>query len=109
MTNWPMVWKGVGTGTLTGMAVGLMGFFLAASHAAGMGVVMFCLVPIAAGFTVGLVTPRPNKGMAAGLLAILPSLIILIAFGKEGVLCALMAAPLLAIGVFIGVLLALPF
>jgi hypothetical protein len=74
-----------------------------------MGVVMFCLVPVAAGFAVGMVTPRPNKPIAAALLAIVPALVILVAFGKEGVLCSLLAAPLLALGVFIGVMLALPF
>jgi hypothetical protein len=109
MADWPAVWKGVGFGTVAGMGVGMMGFFLAVSHVAGMGVVMFCLVPVAAGFAVGLVTPGPNKPIAAGLLAIIASLVILVALGREGVLCSLLASPLLAAGVFIGVLLALPF
>lgn len=95
--------KGVGVGTLTGVGFGLGGFFLSeVPNAQGMGMVMFWLTPMLAGFAIALVTPKPNTMPAAMLLSALVSLVILVALGKEGLLCAVLAFPLLAAGLALG-------
>jgi len=102
--SWPEVGKALAAGTGAGVAVGLGGFFLAQMpHTLGMGSVMFLLVPVAAGFAIALVTPGPGVRIAAALLAVLASLALLIAMGREGALCALLALPFLALGLVIGI------
>lgn len=97
--------KSLGLGTLTGMLVGLAGFLIA-SVSLGMGMVMFFLVPVSAGFTIGLVTPKGKKAQVSAMLAVGATLLILIATKMEGLLCAVMAFPLLmasiALGAWIG-------
>lgn len=105
MESYPPLLKSVGLGTLTGILVGLAGF-LTASVSPGMGIVMFFLVPVSAGFTIGLVTPKGRKAQASAMLAVGLTLLILIATKMEGLLCAVMAFPLLiasiALGAWIG-------
>jgi hypothetical protein len=67
-----------------------------------MGQVMFLLVPFCAGFAIALVTRGRNTAWAAALLATLVSLILLVALGREGVLCAILAFPLLVVSLGIG-------
>src|SRR5438067_8367466 len=95
--------KGFLVGTFAGVATGLLGFALALGHS-GMGWVMFFLVPVVSGFCIAMVSKYPSTMKAAALFALLISLLILLALGKEGPLCALMALPFLAIGLVIGVL-----
>jgi len=103
--DWKEIARAVGVGTLVGVAFGLCGFILAETPATpGMGLAMFFLVPLAAGFAVALVSTQPELAIAAALLATIASLVILIAFGKEGVLCALLAFPLLLAALIIGAL-----
>ena len=103
MRNWGSIFKGLALGTVTGICVGLSGFFLANVPAArGMGPVMFLLVPFCAGFAIAMVTRRTDTAWAGALLATLISLVILVAFKKEGILCALLAFPLLGIGLALG-------
>ena len=64
---------------------------------------LFLIVPVAAGFSVALVARRPNRTVSAALLAILGSLACLIAFGREGVLCSLLALPIIVVGLGLGV------
>jgi hypothetical protein len=95
--------KGAGVGTLTGVCFGLGGFFLSGVPTTqGMGMVMFWLTPTLAGFAIALVTPKPNSTLAAMLLSALVSLVMLVAIGKEGLLCAVLAFPLLAAGIALG-------
>jgi hypothetical protein len=95
--------KGAGVGTLTGVCFGLGGFFLSGVPTTqGMGMVMFWLTPTLAGFAIALVTPKPNITLAAMLLSALVSLVMLVAIGKEGLLCAVLAFPLLAAGIALG-------
>ena len=101
MKNFPPLLKGVGLGTLTGVLVGLAGFLIA-SVSPGMGIVMFFLVPVSAGFTIGLVTPKGRKAQASAMLAVGVTLLILIATKMEGLVCAVMAFPLLIGGVALG-------
>jgi hypothetical protein len=104
--DWKKIAKAVGVGTLVGVGFGLGGFILAETPATpGMGMVMFFLVPFGAGLAVGLVSTQPELAIATAVLATIASLVILIALGKEGVLCALLALPLLLVALLIGALL----
>jgi hypothetical protein len=101
--NWRNIFKGVGLGTLVGTAVGLGGFFLAETpRSGGMGAVMFLLVPFCAGFAIAMVTRGRNTAWASALLAVLGSLAFLVAGKLEGLLCAILAFPLLVLGLGIG-------
>jgi hypothetical protein len=102
--NWNDSLKGVLLGALTGIAVGLGGFILAAmpkTHA--MGGVVFLLVPFAAGVAITMVSHDLERISAAALLATVGSLAILIAMKMETPVCAIMAFPLLFVGLLAGV------
>ncbi len=108
--NWRSIFKGLILGTAAGTCVGLAGFFLAIpSGNGGMGAVIFLLVPSCAGFAIAMVTRGPNTVWAATLLAALASLSFLVSGRLEGLLCAIMAFPLLAAGLAIGVFFGLLF
>lgn len=108
--NWRSIFKGLILGTAAGTCVGLAGFFLASPpRSDGMGAVMFLLVPSCAGFTIAMVTRGPNTVWAATLLAVLASLSFLVLGKLEGLLCVIIAFPLLAVGLGVGVLFGLLF
>lgn len=107
--DWPSIWKAAGLGIVVGIVVGLAGFFFAVAGSAGMGWCMFFLVPVASGFTVAVLTRKPNTAAAANLIALIITLAILIATRLEGIVCVLMAFPFLAAGIGIGVLLGIAF
>ena len=110
MHDWKNSLKGVLVGGLTGTAVGLAGFLIAeipGTHA--MGGVMFMLVPFAAGFAITLVSRQLQTVSAAALLAAIGSLALLIAMRMETPVCALLAFPLLFVGIIIGVVLGFAF
>jgi len=104
--NWGNIFKGVALGTGIGICVGLGGFFLADTpKSGGMGGVMFLLVPFCAGFAIAMVTRGRNTAWAATLLSVLVSLVILVATQLEGLLCAILAFPLLLLGLGVGAIL----
>lgn len=105
MTDWKDTVRAALIGGFCGVAIGLLAYFLL--RHTGMGSVLFVLVPFAVGFSVALVAKRPNVTAAAVLVALLCSLGILIAFGAEGVLCAILALPILAVGLALGVVVGL--
>ena len=108
--NGGSVVKGLVLGTATGACVGLGGFFLANTPAnRGMGEVMFLLVPFCSGFVIAMVTRGRKTAWASSLLAVLGSLSFLVAGKLEGVLCAILAFPLLALGLGVGVVLGFLF
>jgi hypothetical protein len=74
-----------------------------------MGGVVFLLVPIAAGFAITLVSHDLERVSAAALLATIGSLAILIAMHMETLLCAVLAFPLLLLGLMIGIALGILF
>lgn len=95
--------KSTGIGAAAGSATGLVLFFVITWHESpGMGLTLFLLVPVVAGFSVAWTTRAGTGAAAAGLLSILGSLVVLIAVGKEGPVCAVMALPLIAAGLFLG-------
>jgi hypothetical protein len=103
LKNWRSIGKGMVFGTVTGTCVGLGGFFLADTpRTSGMGPVMFLLVPFCAGFAIAMITRQPNTDWAAVLLATIISLALLVASKFEGLLCAVLAFPVLAVGLIIG-------
>ena len=104
MHDWQNSLKGVLVGGLAGAAVGLGGFFFAeipATHA--MGPVMFLLVPFAAGLAINMVSRNLETITAAVLLATIGSMALLIAMHMETPVCALLAFPLLLVGLGLGV------
>jgi len=108
MTDWKPTVKAVAVGALSGTAIGLLAFFfLHSGQIQGMGTVLFLVVPVVAGFSVALVAGRPNTAAAATVLAVLGSLAFLVATGTEGILCAILALPIIAAGLAIGALVGL--
>jgi Polyketide cyclase / dehydrase and lipid transport len=102
--DWKDSLKGVLAGALAGIAVGIAGFLLSripGTHA--MGPVVFLLVPLAAGFAITMVSHAIQRVSAAAILATAGSLGILIAMRMETPLCALLALPLLFVGLLVGV------
>jgi hypothetical protein len=103
VVNWKASLKATAVGAVAGAAIGLIAFFLLASHQyPGMGATLFLLVPVAAGFSIVLVARQPNSAAAAALLSVLCSLVFLVALGKEGVLCAILAFPVIVAGLVVG-------
>jgi hypothetical protein len=101
--DWKASLKAAAVGTLSGTAIGLIAFYFLTSHQyPGMGATLFLLVPVAAGFSIVLVARPPNSAAAAALLSVLFSLVLLVALGKEGVLCAILAFPIILAGLGIG-------
>jgi hypothetical protein len=102
MANRRLAYLGTLAGSLLGTVVGLLGFFLARERTRGMGYLMFLLVPLAAGFVIGLFARGRWIVAGSGLIAVVTALGLLIAAGQEGLLCALVATPLLVVGVAVG-------
>lgn len=101
--NWKASLKAIAVGALTGTVIGLVAFrFLTSRQYPGMGSVLFLLVPIATGFSIAMVGRRPNTTTAAAVLSVAGSLVVLVALGSEGMLCALLAIPIIVAGLFIG-------
>lgn len=103
MADWKASLKATVVGAISGAAIGLAAFFFLTSRQyPSMGAVMFLLVPVVAGFSIVLVARKPNSTVAAALLSVLVSLVLLVALGKEGVLCAILAFPIMVAGLGIG-------
>jgi hypothetical protein len=109
MASWKTSLGATALGALVGTAIGLLAFsFLNGRQFPYMGSALFFLTPVAAGFSVSMIARKADIAVAAVLLSVVCSLALLIALGKEGVLCAILAFPImiagLALGVGIGVL-----
>src|SRR5581483_4999752 len=77
VSNYKALLKPIAVGAVTGAVIGLVAFrFLTLRQYPGMGSVLFLFVPIAAGFSIAL--------------------------GAEGMLCAVLAFPIIAAGLFVG-------
>jgi hypothetical protein len=103
VADWKVSCRAAAIGATAGTAIGLLAFlFLTSRQYPQMGGILFLMVPVVAGFSVTLVARRPNSIVAAALLSVVGSLVLLIALGKEGVLCALLALPIIVAGLAIG-------
>ncbi len=102
----PSYWYSIGLGTLVGTAIFLGGYLLCIDDHTDYGVVIFILVPFAAGVCVGRTMDRRNAVSSCLLTTLLLSLstamLTLILSGSEGYICCLMALPLLLIGMAFG-------
>lgn len=103
------MWRGVTIGLLVGVLFGLGGFFLLNDNSGAIGGVLFLLLPAAAGFAVGILTEKPKIVSASLIIAAAICFAFLLVFGFEGVVCILMASPLIAGGLALGALLGYQF
>jgi hypothetical protein len=104
--------RGLGTaastflGTLVGAVFFLAGYLLVVGNQDSFAVVMFVLVPFAAGFAIAMSVERGKTVAACCMTTLVMSLLILIGIGWEGYICCIMASPLLlgalAIGALVG-------
>lgn len=102
--NWKVSLKAALLGAASGTAIGLLAFFfLTSGRHPSMGVALFFAAPVAAGFCIAMVARKPDSAFAAAILSVVCSLVLLIAFGKEGVLCAVLAFPIIMVGAAIGI------
>ncbi len=92
-------------GLFTAVVFGLGGFLLIYDNTGSMGGVLFLALPSATGFATALVARRRNIVLASLILGALLCTAILLATGKEGWVCVLMSAPLIAAGMAFGALL----
>ena len=100
----PRVLPGLVVGSLTAAGFGLGGFLLINWKASAMGSTLFFLLPLATGFATALVA-RGRAVVAASLaVGLFICSAILLATGKEGWVCVLMSAPLIAVGLTLGAL-----
>jgi hypothetical protein len=105
MESNPSTWKRIISGTLSGTVLGIIGFYIASAGIRGMGPVMFFLVPVVAGIVIGWMIRGGKAVGISAIVSLIGALFFLIAMGKEGLLCALLAFPFLAVAVLFGVLL----
>jgi hypothetical protein len=95
---------GAVAGMIAGSAFGVVGFLLATIPATrNLGVVLFALVPISAGVAISLTMRGKGSISAAALFSTFLSLIALVAAGREGLLCAVMAFPLVFVVLLLGI------
>jgi hypothetical protein len=96
------MYKRIAAGSFLGIAIGLAGFFFAQYGTQGMGALLFFLVPGVGGFAAGLAGRGAKPAGIASIIALVGCIFLLIAFGKEGLLCALMALVLIAVPIAVG-------
>jgi hypothetical protein len=104
MDRWTISAEAILIGVGVGVGFGILSYIFLMSHHKGMGETLFILVPVAAGFSIAIVTRRRSEAIAS-TLALTSPLLLLVLLGKEGVLCALLAIPILLVGLGIGLVL----
>lgn len=91
-------------GALAGTLFGFLAFYFVTSRQSpAMGDTLFLLVPVIAGFSIALVARKWDSMAGAGILSVIATLAVLIALGREGVLCAVLAFPIIIAGLAIGI------
>ncbi len=99
-------WQGALAGVGAGILYGLVGFFaLRLFESPRMGITLFLLLPLVVGATIAFVTPRAIAAVAliAGTISLFICLLTLISVHAEGLLCAVIAFPLIFVSLMIGV------
>lgn len=99
--NWKISVEPMLVGVGVGIGFGVFAYVFLMYRHQGMGATLFLLVPVAAGFSIGIMTGRKSEALATAL-ALTSPLLLLVLMGKEGVLCALLAFPILSAAIGIG-------
>jgi len=97
-------WKGILIGLLIAIAFGLGGFFSLSNDKGAMGLVLFLLLPSASGFAVAVVAKPGKIANVSIILGTIFCLSMLLISGIEGLVCVVMASPLIAAGLALGAL-----
>jgi hypothetical protein len=95
---------GLLAGIGTAFAFGMGGFILVNDVTGSMGAVLFLLLPFATGFATALVARRRNLVIASLIIGSILCSAILLLTNREGWVCVLMSAPLIAFGLTFGAL-----
>jgi hypothetical protein len=99
-------WLGALVGVFAGFVYGLAGFFvLKVANGPRMGEVLFLMLPLLVGATIALVTPRgiSSAALLSATVSLLMCLWSLVFMHAEGVLCAVLAFPLIFVPLLLGV------
>jgi hypothetical protein len=99
---WQAALAGVGAGVIYGFFAVLL---LRQSTSPRMGETLFLVFPLFVGATIAIVTPRPVAAVAllSATISLLIALTTLISVHAEGILCAIIAFPLVFLSLVIGV------
>jgi hypothetical protein len=103
-TGFP-AWAGALVGVLAGAVYGLLGFFfLRIPYGQQMGSMLFMALPFLVGITIAMVTPYPfsSSAMIAAASSLVVCLVTLVSMHAEGVLCAVLAFPLIFVPLVLG-------
>lgn len=92
--RWKISVEAMVVGVGVGIGFGLLAYIFLMYRHEGMGETLFILVPVSAGFSIGIMTRRKGEAIATAL-ALTSPLLLLVLFGAEGTLCALLAFPIL--------------
>ena len=95
---------GIMVGVITAAAFALGGYYIVGVLDGNMGVAMFVLLPLATGFATALVARGKGIIFASLVIAAILCTAVLFLTGKEGWVCLLMSAPLIAGGLALGAL-----
>lgn len=98
------VFRGVWIATLVGLGFQLFGYLMLHRDGSAYGLAVFAVVPFVAGFLVAGIVRHPVRVLACTWVSLILNFSILIFWGLEGIICCLMAAPLMATAVGIGAL-----
>ena len=99
---WQAALAGVGAGIIYGF---FAMFLLRLSASPRMGEVLFLVLPLFVGATIAIVTPRPVAAVTllSATISLLMALLTLIWVHAEGILCAVIAFPLVFVSLVLGV------
>src|SRR5215472_14355365 len=99
-------WQGALAGVAAGIVYGIFGFFFLRQYESPhMGEALFIILPLVVGATIALLTPRPITAVTllSSTIALLIVLISLISLHVEGILCAVLAFPVIFVPLVLGV------
>jgi hypothetical protein len=91
-------------GTLVGLILFLVGYYLCVGNHRDYGWTIFMLIPSVTGFAIAAVVKRADLIAACCFMSCILGLVLLVSVGWEGYICCLMAMPLILGSVGIGAL-----
>lgn len=95
-------YAGVFLGTLVGVLLQFVGFLLVVGDGSEFGWAIFLIVPFVSGFAVAAIVRRASRVAACCTAGLIINFSVLFFTGLAGIVCCLMALPLVAAGVAIG-------